>query len=313
MFSIVKYMMYLGIAASAVVSCYAAYLHRTFCRSSRSSLSFSSAPFLWRCPPYLTIVQAVGALDLSKKGVLVTRLDSIEDASSIDVFCFDKTGTITQNQLSVTDCTPFGAFSAADAAGFAALASSEKEMDTIDSAILEYAKSSGSLPADGKQLSYLPFNPANKRTEATVQTGGKEYHVVKGSPQIIAEMCASMDEKTRSVMERTVAEYSEKGSRCIAVAVADGSDGSTFRPVGLLGFSDPPREDSAEMIQNIRELGIRPMMLTGDNRAIAREIAGQVGIGTRIGAADSLKGLDSAETDGIARKQRRFRRSLPGG
>ena len=293
MFSIVKYMMYLGIAASAVVSCYAAYLHRDILSILSFIVVFLIGAIPVALPAVLTIVQAVGALDLSKKGVLVTRLDSIEDASSIDVFCFDKTGTITQNRLSVTGCIPFGEFLAKDAAEFAALASSEKEMDAIDSAVLEYAKSSGSLPSDGEQLSYLPFNPANKRTEASAKVDGKNYHIIKGAPQIIAQMCGIMDEETQKAMAQAVAEYSEKGARSIAVAAAEGTDGTAFRPVGILGFSDPPHEDSAEMIRKIRELGIRPMMLTGDNRAIAHEIAGQVGIGTRIGTVGDLGGLNS--------------------
>lgn len=295
MFSIVKYMMYLGIAASAVVSCYAAYLHRDILSILSFIVVFLIGAIPVALPAVLTIVQAVGALDLSKKGVLVTRLDSIEDASSIDVFCFDKTGTITQNRLSVTGCIPFGEFSAKDAAGFAALASSEKEMDAIDSAVLEYARSSGSFPSNGEQLSYLPFSPANKRTEASARVGGKEYHIIKGAPQIIDQMCGGMDKETQRAMAQAVAEYSKKGARSIAVAAAEGTDGTAFRPVGILGFSDPPREDSADMIRKIRELGIRPMMLTGDNKAIAHEIAGQVGIGTRIGTAGDLGGLDSKE------------------
>ena len=308
MFSIVKYMMILGIAASAVVSCYAVYLHKDVLSILSFIAVFLIGAIPVALPAVLTIVQAVGALDLSKKGVLVTRLDSIEDASSIDVFCFDKTGTITQNRLTVTDCKAFGTFRPADAVNFAALASNEKGMDTIDSAILEYAKSSGSFPSDGKQLAYTPFSPANKRTEATVQTGGKEYRVMKGSPQIILQLCDPQDRQSAEALEQAVQDYSLKGERSIAIAV---SDGGAFRLAGLLGLSDPPRKGSGEMIRKIKELGIRIFMLTGDGQAIAREISGQVGIGSRIGRAGDLERLNGAQRAELLRSSDGFAEVYP--
>lgn len=298
MFSIVKYMMYLGLAASAVVTCYAIFLHQDVMSILSLILVFLMGAIPVALPAVMTIVQTVGALDLSKKGVLVTRLDSIEDASSIDTFCFDKTGTITQNRLSVTNCRAFGIYQETDVAKLAALASKAEEMDAIDTAILAYADTL-KISMDGcSQLSYLPFDPANKRTQATARIGEKTFRILKGSPQIILQLCGKTDEKTVQEICRTVDEYSARGYRTIAVAVCENTEPQKNADcgfVGLLALSDPPRADSGAMIQQIRELGIRPLMLTGDNQAIAREIAGQVGIGTQIHSAKELGGLSHDE------------------
>ncbi len=298
MFSIVKYMMYLGVAASAVVTCYAIVLHKDIMSIMSLIIVFLMGAIPVALPAVMTIVQAVGALDLSKKGVLVTRLDSIEDASSIDTFCFDKTGTITQNRLAVTDCRAFGTYEKTDVAKLAALASKAEEMDAIDTAILSYADSL-KISMDGcSQLSYQPFNPANKRTEATAHIEKDTLRILKGAPQIILRLCGKTNEKAAQEINRTVDEFSAKGYRTIAVAVCGDTEpqrNANCKFVGLLALSDPPRPDSGAMIQRIKDLGIRPFMLTGDNRAIASEIAGQVGIGTRIHSAKELDGLSGEE------------------
>lgn len=295
MFGIVRYMMVLGIAASAVVSCYAVSLHKDIFSILSLIVVFLIGAIPVALPAVMTIVQAVGALGLSEKGVLVTRLDSIEDASSIDIFCFDKTGTITQNLLSVSGCRAFGPYEAEQVVRLAALASKEEEMDAIDTSILQNAGILG-IHLDGcRQLSYLPFNPASKRTEATAEIGHKQYHIAKGAPQIILRLCGQLSPQAKKEADSAVGEFSSRGCRTIAVAVSDGPKGENFQLAGLLALSDPPRADSAEMIQKIRGLGIRSLMLTGDSQAIAREIAGQVGIGNRIHRAAELKNLSHEE------------------
>jgi H+-transporting ATPase len=295
MFGIVKYMMVLGVAASVLVSGYAIFLHRDIFSILSLITVFLIGAVPVALPAVTTIVQAVGALGLSKKGVLVTRLDSIEDAASIDVFCFDKTGTVTQNRLTVAECRAFAPYGAEQVLKLAALASREEEMDAIDTAILRDAKARG-LRLDGcRRLSYLPFSPAKKRTEAVVEIEGEKYRVAKGAPQVLWKLCGPLSPRIKTEAENAADEFSARGCRSIAVAVRADGEGGRFRPAGLLALSDPPRRDSGAMIQKIKALGIRPLMLTGDSLAIAREIAGQVGIGDRIRRAEELKGLSHAE------------------
>lgn len=304
MLTIVRYMMYLGIAASVAVTLLAIYLHKDILFILSFVVVFLIGSIPVALPAVLTIVQAVGALDLSRKGVLVTRLDSIEDAASIDVFCFDKTGTITQNKLSVADSIAFGKYKKDDVVRFAALVSKEEGMDAIDLAVINYAKSIQTDFGGYKQISYVPFNPEDKKTEAAVEFDGMTHKIFKGSSQTILELCKETDSMTMAAVNRAIDGFSLKGSRTIAVAI---TEGNKTELVGILAIADPPRTDSKSMIEGIQNLGIKCLMLTGDSLAIAEEIAGQVGIGHTIVRAGELKGKSHdmqlsmiRESDGFA-------------
>jgi H+-transporting ATPase len=295
MMAIVRYMMYLGIAASILVSIYALLMNMSILLILTFAAIFLMGAVPVALPAVLTIVQAVGAMELAKKGALVTRLDSIEDAASIDVLCLDKTGTITQNRLTVTDCIPFPGYTKEDVVKMASLASKEEGMDIIDLAVIEYAKNTGIDLNAYRQLSYTPFNPSIKRTEAIFESGGKQFRAVKGAAQIVISMCRGLDKEDREKANKTIDEFSLKGYRTIAVAGSEGDDMDNLKLAGLLFLSDPPRPDAKEMIEKAGRLGIKPMMLTGDNIAIAKEIAGQVGIGTKIIRLADIEGLSEDE------------------
>jgi len=304
MISIVRYMMYLGIGASVIVSIYSVYLHKDILFILSFIVVFLIGAIPVALPAVLTIVQAVGALELSKKGVLVTKLDSIEDAASIDIFCFDKTGTITQNKLSVVDSIAFGKYNKEDVIKMAALASKEEGMDAIDLAIINYSKSI-KINLDGyEQTFYTPFNPENKKTEAVVKSNGISFKIIKGAAQTIIGLCREIDKVTLDKVNKAIDGFSQKGSRTIAVAI---SEGDNIKLAGLMAIADPPRADSKSMITEIKNLGIKTIMLTGDSKAIAQEIAEQVGIGNKIMRAGDLKGLSHdkqlsliKESDGFA-------------
>jgi len=304
MLTIVKYMMYLGIIASIIVSIYAIFLNKDILFILSFVVVFLIGAIPVALPAVLTIVQAVGALDLSKKGVLVTKLDAIEDAASIDIFCFDKTGTITQNKLSVVDCIAFGKYKSEDVIRMATLDSQEEGMDAIDLSIIQYSKSLN-INFDGyEQISYTPFDPANKKTEAIVKSDGVSYKIMKGAVQTIIELCTQLDNTTLSMINKVVDGFSQKGSRTIAVAMTE-EDSIQF--LGVLAIADPPRADSKSMIAELTRLGIKSIMLTGDSIAIAKEIAEQVGIGNRIMRPSDMEGLNYEkqlnlikESDGFA-------------
>ncbi len=296
MLAIVKYMMYLGIAASLVVAVYAMVMHMTVLLIMTFVVVFLMGAVPVALPAVMTIVQAATGIQLAEEGVLVTRLDSIEDAASISVLCLDKTGTITENKLSVNSSLPFNGHSEQDVIRAAALASRSEGMDLIDLAILDYAKSSNVDFDHDRQISYTPFNPAIKRTEAVVERGGCPHRVVKGAAQVIVSMCKGMDQKTLEEVDRAVEEFSRKGYRTLAVAESqDMEHPDELTLTGLVPLADPPRPDSKKMIEQIRALGVKPLMLTGDSLAIAREIAGQVGIGSNILRLSDLEGLSEPE------------------
>lgn len=282
MFKIVRYMMYLGIAASLILTVYAFILQKDIVSILSLIIIFLMSAVPVALPAVMTIIQSVGATKLSKKGVLVTRLDAVEDAASIDVFCFDKTGTITQNILSVKDGWVINNYSKEDLLTFGALASNLDEFDSIDKAIIEETNKRSIALSKYEQIRYLPFNPENKRTEATIKNDeGLIIEVVKGSPQIIATLCDKNDDFNENEFFSAVDEFSKKGHRSIAVAISKNNNES-FEMVGVIALADPIREDSKEMISRIKEAGIKPIMLTGDNLAIAKEIAREANIGDNI-------------------------------
>ena len=307
MMAIVKYMMYLGIAASIIVGVYAFVMHMNVLLILTFIVVFLMGAVPVALPAVMTIVQAATGMKLAEEGVLVTRLDSIEDAASISVLCLDKTGTITENNLAVTDSLPFSGFSKDDVLRSAVMASRSEGMDLIDLAIINYAKSIGVDASSQKQVSYTPFNPAIKRTEAVVEADGRRYRVVKGAAQIILSMCKDVDEKTLADVNKNISSFSQKGYRTIAVAQSVDGNQDNLKLTGLIPLADPPRPDSKKMIEEIRELGVKPLMLTGDSLAIAREIAGQVGIGTNIIRLSDIQNMTedqqaetAASSDGFA-------------
>ena len=293
MMTVVKYLIYLGIAASVLVSASALLMHLNILIMLTFVIVVLLGAIPAALPAVLTIVQSVGATELAKKGALVTRLDSVEDAASIDIICFDKTGTITQNKLSVVDSIPFSGNRKEDVLRVAALTSQSEGMDLIDLAIIDYAKKTG-VSSDGyKQVSYTPFDPSTKRTEATIEAGGKRFRAVKGAAQVIMSLCHDVDKRTLDEVNETINVFSGKGYRTIAVARSDGEDLNGLKLTGLLPLADPPRPDSKSMIEQARKLGIKPMMLTGDSIDIAKEVASQVGIGSNIIRMADIKDLSA--------------------
>jgi len=226
-------------------------------------------------PATFTIATAYGAIDLSKKGALVTRLNAVEDAASMDSICFDKTGTLTKNELTVQEPVLFES-SREDITRYAMLASDESSLDSIDLAIINFGKSAGVNMEGYRITDFTPFEPATKRTQAKVETPDGMITVTKGAPQVLATMCPGI--KVDEVMEKA-RELSLRGYRTIAVAV---NDGTTWKFSGLIPMHDPPRDDSKELIGKLRDMGIVPRMITGDSTPIAEEIAKEVGIGQNV-------------------------------
>ncbi|MGB8490879.1 MAG: plasma-membrane proton-efflux P-type ATPase [Bacteroidales bacterium] len=291
MLAIVKYMMYLGIAASIIISVSALVAHISILVILTFVVIFLLGAIPVALPAVLTIVQSVGAKELAKKGALVTRLDSVEDAASIDIICFDKTGTITQNKLSVLDSIPFSGKSKEDVLRIAALTSRVDGMDLIDIAVIDHARESGVSMNGYKQVSYTPFDPSLKRTEAIIESGENRLRTVKGAAQVIMSLCHDISTETVNEVHKIINDFSEKGYRTIAVAGSEGSDLNNLKLNGLISLADPPRPDSKSMIDQVRKLGIIPMMLTGDSIDIAKETSESVGIGKNIIRMTDIKDL----------------------
>ncbi len=236
-------------------------------------------------PAVISVTMALGALVLSKDKAIVSRLQSIEEMAGVDVLCSDKTGTLTQNKLTLGDIVPFGDGNADEAVLMGALASERDNPDPIDQCILDAVTDTDRLSAY-RQADFVPFDPIHKRTEATIELDDRTFKVSKGAPQVIIELC-ELEGKAAADANEVVDELAAKGYRTLGVARADGEDG-TWKLLGLLPLFDPPREDSADVIRRAEEHGVKVKMVTGDNAAIAAETAHELGLGSRIVAADEL-------------------------
>lgn len=308
MLDISKYMIYLGAIIYIVVLWHGLEIGSGMLVLMTFAVLFIGGGVPAALPVMFTVSQATGAGELAEKGILVTRLDSIENAASVEVLCLDKTGTITKNELEVSEIIPFGKFREEDVALYAGLASTEGSKDMIDATVLGYAKGkvSGAL-GKYKSVSFVPFEPATKRTEAVVELGGKRIKAMKGAPQILLSMCKKSDRKTVALADKKIEELSLKGCRALAVARSTNPKMNEFELVGMLALADPIRPDTSAMISDMRAAGIRPMMITGDNIAVAKEIASQASIGNMIAKISELKSLGEqkmkeaiGKLDGIA-------------
>ncbi len=246
-------------------------------------------------PAVLTIMQAYAALELSRRGVLVTRLSAAEDAGAVDVACFDKTGTLTENKLRVVEVRAFGC-SERDVLLLASLAAGEGAQNPIDEAVLRRAGEEGVDRSGCRVESYTPFDPHIKRSEAVAVCGGRRLRVAMGEPRTIVDLCGLSGEEARRVISE-VEDASRRGLRTLAVAV--GEDGGSMRVAGLLHLLDPPRRDSAELLAKLRGLGVRPVMLTGDNALVAREVARMAGVGDRVVSVRELRERGASLEDAV--------------
>jgi H+-transporting ATPase len=161
--------------------------------------------------------------------------------------------------------------------------------------VIEYTKAIGASATPYKQISFTPFDPAIKRAEAIFEHEGERFKAVKGAPQIIISMCTGIDEETQAKANEKIQELSRQGYRILAVAKSESNRQSNLRFVGFLPLADPPRPDSKSMIEELKTLGVRVIMLTGDNISIAREIASEVSIGNKIVQMAEFRELNETE------------------
>ncbi len=244
-------------------------------------------------PTVLSVTMAVGARLLAKKQAIVTRLSSIEELAGVDILCSDKTGTLTQNKLTLGEPFTVNNIAADQVILYAALASRAEDEDTIDLAVLAGLKNSEALKGYNI-IHYQPFDPVHKRTEATIKSAdGKQFYVSKGASQVILAMSTNVSEIKPDV-EKAINEFASRGFRSLGVARAD--EKGKWQFAGVLPLYDPPRPQAKATIASAEKMGVNIKMITGDQLAIAEETARQLGLGTNILDASGLGDSKSHET-----------------
>jgi len=287
------YLILLAVALVAVIITVAIFRGDPILNTLEFALVLTVAAIPVAMPTVLSVTMAVGARLLAKKEAIVTRLSAIEELAGVDVLCSDKTGTLTQNKLTLGDPFSVNGISGDQVILWAALASRAEDKDTIDLAVIGGLKNDQA--SKGYQVVHFqPFDPVHKRTEATVKgADGKQFNVAKGAPQVILEMSANAGE-VKPAVEKAVNEFAARGFRSLGVARTDQEGKWQF--VGVLPLFDPPREQAKATIASARQMGVNVKMVTGDQLAIARETARQLGLGTNILDASGLGDTKHHET-----------------
>ena len=292
-----NYLIILAVALVAVIIGFAIFRGDAILTTLQFALVLTVAAIPVAMPTVLSVTMAVGARLLSKKQAIVSRLVAIEELAGVDVLCADKTGTLTQNKLTLGDPFSVNNVPADQVVLSGALASRADNNDTIDLAVLGGLKDQEALKAY-QVVHFQPFDPVHKRTEATVKAkDGKTFKVTKGAPQVILALAANAGQ-VKPAVDKAVNEFAARGFRSLGVARAEGDGQWQF--VGVLPLFDPPRDDAKATIATALAMGVKIKMVTGDALAIAKETAKKLDMGTNILDAASLGDSKKQETTEVA-------------
>ncbi len=245
-------------------------------------------------PAIISITLAHGAQRMAKRGVIVRRLNAIENFGSMDVLCTDKTGTLTEGSVLLESALDAGEQPAEFVLRYAYLNAVHQTglSNPLDEAIQASGEKAG-LDIRGEQkVDEIPYDFIRKRLSVVVaDSRGARTLITKGALENVLEICGSvqqaeaaspLDEAQRAELLARYRHWSEQGFRVLGVAVkpADARAGSYSRAdeqdlafVGFLLFFDPPKRDAVQTIIDLAARGVRLKVITGDNHLVARHVA----------------------------------------
>ncbi|MEJ2196616.1 MAG: plasma-membrane proton-efflux P-type ATPase, partial [Ignavibacteriaceae bacterium] len=288
-----NFLIVMALLLVAIIIIVSLFRHDNLLETLRFAMILTVASIPVALPAVLTITMAIGAIKLTKRGAIVSKLASIEELAGMDILCSDKTGTLTKNQLTIGEPVSTGEFDVNEVILYAALASKKEDNDQIDNAILNKLDENKLLKENIKsfnKLKFTPFDPVVKRAEATVQDrSGNIIKITKGATQVIIELCKDEINNEKDY-EKKINEFAKMGYRVIGVASSYNEKGWSL--VGFIPLYDPPRDDAKETIKEAQESGIDVKMITGDNLAIARQISSKLGLKSNILSSKNIKDKD---------------------
>lgn len=288
------FLIMITIALVVLIIMVSLFRHEHFLEIARFALVLTVASIPVALPAVLSVIMAVGSINLARRQAIVSRLTAIEELAGVSVFCSDKTGTLTRNEMQVASPVVFAGHDETDLFRLAALASREENHDPIEVPIFTYIREkrldAGWKPC--RQVSFTPFDPISKRTEAQIEEDGEHFVAIKGAAQVLLGMTLLSDEQTSNI-NLMVEQLAANGYRTLAVGRKRGE--APLEMLGLIPLYDPPRDDSKQVISEMLEHGIEVKMVTGDNLAIAKEIGRLLGLKQHTMRAEQLTGSASNE------------------
>ena len=271
-------------------------------------------------PMAVTLALALNMRRMLKSNNLVRRLHACETMGAVTVICTDKTGTLTQNRMTVVEELR-GKSEDDDALMMQAIAVNttahlNEEGQGIGNptevALLQWVRSQGEdylvLRKSSKIVELVPFSTERKYMQTTAVVDGKEYLFMKGAPEIVLARC-QMTEDDRMTVERKLVEWQQKAMRTLAFAYSllPSSQEVSFPPLhfqSVVAISDPLREDVPEAVKQCKKAGIEVKIITGDTSATALEIARQIGIVGERGAENGERAYRFQEKEGEKKEER---------
>lgn len=278
-------------------------------------------------PVVLTIFLALGAWRISKKNVLTRQVPAIETLGSATVLCVDKTGTLTENRMTVQSFFAKGQLCLHDATGknpvaeichelaeFAILACKKDPFDPMEKALIQLREGdfgkTEHIHAGWDLIVEYPLSPELLAMSNVWQSpGGNDYIIAtKGAPEAIADLC-HFDETKQQALAVDINTMAAEGLRVLGVAKASfirpelpgGQHDFTFTFIGLVGFADPVRPQVADAVKECYTAGIRVVMITGDYPLTAKNIARQIGLN------DTDNCITGTELDAMSEEELRKR------
>ena len=298
-----------------------------------NTLSLAIATIPESLPIVLTFALALGARQMARRKAVVRRLSVVESLGSVDTICTDKTGTLTQNLMTVQRLYVGGQMveisqgikenhAAVELLQAAILcneatvgngADSEVHGDPVDTALVKAAQTASldleQVRNDSLRVNEIPFSSERKMMTTIHASGGRQIAITKGAPGPVLAHCTGCregkdeyplaDQRCQTIRQR-VTELQSQGFYVLGVASKEFSGDETHDQIesgmtflGLLALIDPPRPGAAEAIARAQGAGIRVVMITGDNGLTAQAIAGTLGIGQRVVDAREMGGISA--------------------
>jgi H+-transporting ATPase len=308
---IANYLIFIALGLAIIILTVSLFRHDPLLDVLRFVLVLTIAAVPVAMPAVLSVTMALGARVLALKQAIVTRLSAIEELAGVDVLCCDKTGTLTQNKLTMGAPFTMDNISPEEVILYAALASRAEDQDTIDLAVLAGVKDSEKLKPY-HVTHFQPFDPVHKRAEATVKAQGQhDFKVTKGAPQVILAL-DSNPSSIQSRVEKVVNDFAARGFRSLGVTRTN--EKGQWQFLGVIPLSDPVREDSRTTVDAAKEMGLSIKMVTGDQIAIAKEIGRQLDLGKDIIDAslfDDTKTHEAGQTADAIEKADGFAQVFP--
>ena len=299
----------LALSICAVIFCVGIFKHIPPMEMFMTSVSLAVAAIPEGLPAIVTIMLALGVQKMAKKNAIVRKLPAVETLGSASVICSDKTGTLTQNKMTVTEI--WG--NEQTVLSYGMLCSNNS--DSTEKAITNYSSLKNIDLLTYKRLKEIPFNSSTKYM-ATINKKNNRYIVaVKGAPDVLIPKC-NMSAEERAQATEANRRMTEKGLRVLAVAECEtdflpNNIDLPLRLCGLIGISDPPRPEIYDAIKKCKKSGIRPVMITGDHAGTASAIAKEIGMSPYAVTGIEINKMSDAELRRNIKKFSVFARVTP--